>query len=214
MIGTSAVPSRRASCCAILLLTVAMGCAADTDDTAAGDTAAGATSAVAATDTGMAGMDHSSMAGMNRPAPRDSNQVFLRMMSDHHEGLIAMADSAEERAQDTTARADARELHEKQRREQQEMLAMLGRQYQDSIMPMMMPSNHAMLDSTRSASGSAFDPTFYRQVIHHHREGIAMVEPLLPHLTGEVRQMADRMVAEQRREIEEFERKAQARAGG
>ena len=52
------------------------------------------------------------------------------------------------------------------------------------------------------------------EVIHHHREGIAMVEPLLPHLTGEVRQMADRMVAEQRREIEEFERKAQARTGG
>ena len=209
MIGTSGIPSRRAACCAVLLLAGAMGCAADTDDTAAGDT-----SAVAATDTGMAGMDHSSMAGMNRPAPRDSNQVFLRMMSDHHEGLIAMADSAEERAQDTTARADARELHEKQRREQQEMLAMLGRQYQDSITPMMMPSNHAMLDSTRSASGTAFDPTFYRQVIHHHREGIAMVEPLLPHLTGEVRQMADRMVADQRREIEEFERKAQARTGG
>lgn len=208
MIGISGVPSRRAACCALLLLTAAVGCAGETDDVAGGDTAA------VPTDTGMAGMDHSTMAGANRPAPRDSNQAFLRMMSDHHEGMIAMADSAEERAQDTTTRADARELHEKQRREQQEMVAMLGRQYQDSIVPMMMPSNHAMLDSTRSASGAAFDPTFYRQVIHHHREGIAMVEPLLPHLTGEVRQMADRMVADQRREIEEFERKAQARAGG
>lgn len=41
-----------------------------------------------------------------------------------------------------------------------------------------------------------------------------MVEPLLPHLTGEVRQMTDCMVADQRRELEELERKARARPGG
>lgn len=214
MICISSVPSRRATICTVLLLSTVMGCSAGSDDSAAADTAATDTVAVAAADTGMTGMDHSSMAGMSRPAPRDSNQVFLRMMSDHHEGMIAMADSAEARAQDSTAKADARELREKQRREQQEMLAMLGRQYQDSITPMLMPSNRTMIDSIRSATGAAVDPMFYRQVAHHHLEGIAMAEALLPHLTGEVRQMADRMVAEQRREVDEFERKAQARAGG
>jgi uncharacterized protein (DUF305 family) len=214
MICTPSVPSRRATICGVLVLYGAMGCSVGSDDSAAADTATTDTVAVAAADTGMTGMDHSSMAGMSRPAPRDSNQVFLRMMSDHHEGMIGMADSAEGRAQDSTARADARELREKQRREQQEMLTILGRQYQDSITPMLMSSNRTMIDSIRSATGADVDPMFYRQVAHHHREGIAMAEALLPHLTGEVRQMADRMVAEQRREVEEFERKAQSRAGG
>lgn len=201
------VSSLRAALCATLLLATAAACGGDTsEDAAAGDT--GAAMAAAPADTGMAGMDHSKMAGMDRPAARDSNQAFLRMMSDHHEGLIAIADSAEARAQGATTKTDARQLVEKQRREQQEMLAMLGRQYQDSIHPMMMPSNRAMLDSTVRATGATADTTFYRQVVHHHREGVAMSEPMLPHLSGEVRQMADRMIADQRREIEEFERKA------
>lgn len=194
-----------------LLLVAVTACAGESSEQAAGgDTAA----AVTPTDTAMGGMDHSQMAAMNRPAPRDSNQAFLRMMSDHHEGLIAISDSAAERVQGSTAKSDARTLRDKQQREQEEMLAMLSRQYQDSITPMIMPSNQAMLDSTVRASGAEVDPIFYRQVVHHHREGIAMAEPMLPHLTGEVRQMADRMIAEQRREIEEFERKAGASPTG
>ena len=210
MVRVHFVPRRCVTLSAVLGVAAAVACSPDgADQAAAGDSAA-ATVAAAPADTGMAGMDHSNMPGMNRPAPRDSNQSFLRMMSDHHEGLIAIADSAGARAQDSTARRDSEQLETKQRREQQEMLAMLRGQYQDSITPMVIPSNRTMLDSTLSATGPALGPTFYRQVVHHHREGIAMTEPMMPHLTGDVRQMADRMVAEQRREIEEFERKAQA----
>ena len=202
-----AVRSGLALCTALAVAATAACTPESVDQAAVGDTA-GATAA-APTDTGMAGMDHSNMPGMNRPAPRDSNQAFLRMMSDHHEGLIALADSTGARAQNATTRTDAEGLATKQRREQQEMLAMLRGQYQDSITPMVMPSNRVMLDSALTAMGATLDPTFYRQVGHHHREGIAMTEPMMPHLTGEVRQMAERMVTEQRREIEEFERKAQ-----
>ena len=195
----------------------AAACTGRSDEQAAGaaaaDTAGTASTMAAAGDTGMAGMDHggmdhSAMANMNRSAPRDSNQLFLRMMSDHHEGLIAMADSAEEKPQDATAKSDAGKLHQKQEREQRDMLGMLRRQYQDSIMPMMMPSNRAMMDSTMRAAGAERDPAFYRQVINHHREGISMGEKLAPHLTGQVKQMAEKMMADQRREIQEFERKA------
>ena len=203
-------PRRCLKLSAMLGVAAAAACSPETGGQAVAGDSATATVAAAPADSGMAGMDHSNMPGMNRPAPRDSNQAFLRMMSDHHEGLVVIADSAGTRAQNSTTRSDAERLEAKQRREQQEMLAMLRGQHQDSITPMVIPSNRAMLDSILSATGPALDPTFYRQVVHHHREGIAMTEPMMPHLTGDVRQMADRMVAEQRREIDEFERKAQA----
>ena len=74
-----------------------------------------------------------------------------------------------------------------------------------------MPSNQAMTDSTMRAAGAELDPTFYRQVIHHHREGIAMGEKMAAHLSGEVKQMGEKMMADQRREIQALERK---QAGG
>ena len=191
---------------------------AETDGADTGALAAGATAAAAgaaAGDTGMAGMDHSkmgemdhsAMANMNRSPARDSTQTFLRMMSDHHEGLIAMADSAEERAQGADAKSDAQRLRQKQADEQQRMLAMLSRQYSDSITPTMMPSNRAMLDSLVQTPGAEFDRMFYHHVVEHHREGIQMIDQHLSHLTAEVRQMAERMRADQQREIQEFERK-------
>jgi uncharacterized protein (DUF305 family) len=194
-------------------LTAAMACGGRND--AAGDsTGATTVGAAAATDTGMAGMagmDHANMdmPAMNRSAPRDSNQVFLRMMSDHHQGLIVMSDSAHPRLQSETAHADATKLGQKQKSEQQQMLSMLSRQYQDSVTPTIMSSNRAMIDSvTRTPKGAEADRVYYRQVVAHHREGLQHTEMQLPHLTGEVKQMAERMRTEHQREIAEFERKA------
>src|SRR5215207_275339 len=87
---------------AVPSLLVLSACADGGD--AARDTAAAAPAATAGpganpVDTGMtagthdmAGMNHGAMA--NRAAPRDSNESFLRMMSDHHQGLVAMSDTA------------------------------------------------------------------------------------------------------------------------
>ena len=202
---------------AVLGVAVLPACSADTDASGSADSAGLSTDTAAALsggagDTGMAGMDHSAMdpaamANMNRSPARDSTQTFLRMMSDHHEGLIAMSDSAEERAQDATAKADAQQLLRQQTEEQQRMLTMLRQQYSDTITPTIMPSNRAMLDSLVRTSGSEFDRLFYHHVIAHHREGIQMIEQNLPQLAPEARQMAERMRTEQQREIEEFERK-------
>lgn len=196
--------SRFAAVAAAALLAFTTACG-DTGDRAAEDTAA--IPATTPADTAMmGGMDHSMMAGMNRTAPHDSNQVFLRMMSDHHEGLIAMSDSALPRTQ--SADADAQRIKEKQQREQQEMLTMLRGTHGDSITPMIMSSNRQMIDSTLQASGTAADTVYWRQVVHHHVEGIGMTEKLLPHLTGEVKQMAEKMLSDQKKEAEELRRKA------
>lgn len=186
----------------VMLLAAACGGGGDANtDTAAGTTAATAT----ASDTGMAGMDHSRMA-MNRSAPRDSNQSFLRMMSDHHQGLLALADTARPKL-GATAKADAEKMATKQKSEQDHMLQMLRADYQDSITPMIMPSNRAMVQAVADAGAGDADRVFYQQVIAHHREGIQMADKMLPHLTGMSKQMAEKARTDQQREIAELEKK-------
>lgn len=196
--------SRSAAVAAAVALIFTTACAGEEAGDDAADTAAVATTPAPA-DTGMmAGMDH--MSGMNRSAPHDTNQVFLRMMSDHHQGLIALTDTALPKLQGA-AKSDAEKVRDKQKQEQERMMAMLHSTHGDSITPMMMPSNMQMMQAMATASGAAADSAWYQHTIHHHEEGIRMTERLMPHLTGEVKQMAEKMVADQRKEIEEFQRK-------
>jgi uncharacterized protein (DUF305 family) len=179
-------------------------------DSAADSAAAGQVAAAPATDTGMAGMQHGAAP---EAAPRDSNQAFLRMMVDHHHGLVVMSDTAIPRLAGAIAKSDAQKLRDKQASEQQQMSQMLQTTYTDSHAPMIMPSNQAMIDSVRAtAAGAEADRAYYRQVIAHHQEGVHHVDMHLPHLTGEVKQMAEKMKADQQREIREFERKAGGRS--
>lgn len=190
-----------------MTLVLLAACSPGTDS--ASDSAAAATTDAAASTTGdtagasHAGMDHGTMA---RSAPRDTNQVFLRMMSDHHQGLLVMVDSASGKL--TAAKADADMMRQKQKSGQEHMVHLLATQYSDSIMPMVMPSNQPMIEAVARAGAGDADRVFYQQVIAHHREGIMMIDKQLPHLTGEPKQMATTMRDEQQREITEFERKA------
>jgi len=196
-----------------MLLFAASACSGggDRTDTAAAPAAtmgAGANpsdTGMGAASHGMAGMDHGAMA--NRSAPRDSNQAFLRMMSDHHQGLVVMSDSAMGKL-GATAKADAQKLRTDQRKEMDHMLQMLRSDYKDSVTPMIMPSNQTMIAAVSRASSGDADRVYYEQVIAHHREGVQHVDMHLPHLTGDVKQMAETMKADQQREIQEFERKA------
>ena len=153
-------------------------------------------------------------AGHQMPASamRDSSAAFLRMFVSHHEGLIRMTDdSLRAKAARAGTKADARKLHTEQEREQRQMQAMLRRMAGDTAQHTVMPSNQAMLDTLgRTAAGPEFDRTFYRLVVAHHREGVAMLDKMLPHLTADVRRMATRMRATQRKEITEFEGKMRA----
>lgn len=187
---------------ATLLAAVACG---GSSDTATTDTAAGAAATPAGGDTSsMAGMDHGSM----RPAAKDADQEFLRMMVDHHEGMIQMATAAMTKGSTPTVQGDAHKLHTKQADEQKQMQSMVQASYGETVTPMVMPSNKAMNDSLQAKTGTDYDRTFYANVIAHHREGIKMTDDLLPKLTRpDVKQMAEKMKADQQREITEFERK-------
>ncbi|HKH93161.1 MAG TPA: DUF305 domain-containing protein [Gemmatimonadaceae bacterium] len=202
---------------AIPSLMVLSACSGSGD--AARDTAAAAPAATAGAnanpiDTGMttsghdmAGMNHGAMA--NRSAPRDSNQSFLRMMSDHHQGLVAMSDTAMGKL-GAAARADAQKLRTDQKKEQDHMLQMLRSDYKDSVTPMILPSNQTMISTVAQAGSGDADRVYYQQVIAHHREGVQMIDQMLPHLTGMSKDMASTSRTKQQREIAEFEKKAGA----
>lgn len=177
---------------------------------ARGDQDSSDTAAGTVRDTGAAmGSMASPGMGMDMPPARDADHEFLRMMAHHHEGLIQMATEAMGKGSQPATQNDAHQLHTKQAEDQKKMLAMIQAQYGDSTKPMVMPGNRAMMDSLAGKTGAEYDRVFYRQVIAHHREGIRMVDEHLPKLTKpEVRQMAERMKAEQQREIRDFERKA------
>lgn len=190
------------------VLALAMNACAKGADTAdSGMSGATTTTSTMPMDSGMAGHDMSGMAGMTGNADHD----FLRMMSDHHEGLLVMTAMAKDRA-GSAASADARRMETAQRAERDHMLMMLKQDLKDSTyVPKVMPQHRAMSDSLRARTGKNFDRAFYQNVIAHHREALRMVDEYLPKgQSAALKSMAEKMKADQAKEIAAFESKARA----
>lgn len=148
------------------------------------------------------------MPGMSTTPARDADQEFLRMMVDHHQGMVGMADTALKKAASADVRSDATKMRAAQIAEQRQMLDMLKAQYGEEKMPMVTSDNASMISMLSGASGAAFDRQFREHVIMHHEEAIKMVDQFQPRLTkGEVKRMAEKMKSDQTREIAELRRK-------
>ena len=183
---------------ASLTFLVLVGCAGSKESPSA-DTGAA--------DTATAGVDHTNMPGM-ATAAKDADQEFLRKMSDHHEGIIVMLDGAMGKATSATAKADAKKVHDKQHPERDQMVAMLKSSYNETHTPTPMPGAKAMMDDLQQKTGAVYDRDMYGHIIMHHQEGIRMMDEFLPRLQKpELRQMVQKMRADQQREIQEFQRK-------
>jgi uncharacterized protein (DUF305 family) len=150
-------------------------------------------------------------AGMASTPARDADQEFLRMMIDHHEGMIVMADTALKKAATADVRSDATKMRTKQKDEQQKMQAMLRAQYSEDKMPMVTSGDASMATMLAGASGAAFDRSFREHVIMHHEAGIKMIDQFSPRLTNaELKQLATKMKADQTREIAELRKELQS----
>lgn len=207
--------------CVVAIIAVTTACTAKTDQPAVGESAAASAagaSTTAAPDSmsGMAGMDHSTMGNMGSMAPMggatgDPDRDFLRMMSEHHKGLIAMAHMVIEDGKkgSPATKADAEKLDTKQDAELDSMVTKLEQQYKDPYNPQIMPDNQKMIDELQAQSGTAYDRMFYHHVVQHHQQATQMIDHHLPMLKdAKVKAMAERMKRDQTREIEEFQRKA------
>ncbi len=198
--------ARRASQTLALVTLVLAGCAKS--DTPAIDTASASPTTTPA-DTGMAGMNHSNMPGMNRPAAKDGDHDFLRMMTDHHEGMVKLGTDAMTKGSTPAIQGEAHAMHTKQLEEQKTMIGMVQTMYGEVLTPMVMSSNKAMIDDLATKSGAAYDKAFYTNAIAHHREAVKMVDDMSPKLANaEVKQMAQKMKADQTKEIAKLEPKA------
>ena len=182
-----------------------VGACAKADSGAADTSQPTASVSAGPADTGMSGMDHSTMT--STPA-KDADQEFVRMMVDHHEGMIAMADTALAKNPSQGVRADATKMKTKQAAEQKKMIDMLKSDYAEDKMPMVMPSNAQMISQIASKSGADLDKTFREQVIAHHEEGLKMLSDYESKLTKPaVRTMATKMKSDQQKDITELKSK-------
>ena len=176
--------------------------------TGCGGSGEGEAEQLAADSAQMGGMAMDTTGGAQSQAP---DVQFLTQMSDHHQGLIVMAQGAHQKT-DVGVHEEATELQQKQEQEQQQMLSMLQSTFQTQHTPTIMPQNQAMADSVQQKNGAEYDRAFREAVIRHHQEGIQMIDQHLGHLTNaEVRQMAERMRTEQQQDIEELQAKLQSR---
>lgn len=181
----------------IYSLALAVACGGDGSSS---DTAAGATSIPAGA---TAGMEHSSV--------MDADQGFLRMMVDHHEGLVQMATAAMTKASRPATQGDAHNLHTKQAAERDSMLAILRTAFEYNHSPTVMRGHKSQNDSLQALSGAQYDRTFYRMIVDHHREGILMIDSLLPRLARpDVKRMAETMKVDHQNEIRDFQAKARS----
>ena len=206
---------RPASTCRVRLLSFALVLAAtgacaksDTaaDSLAAGTNAPATTAAAMGGDSAMGGHDMSSMPGMAMTG--DPDRDFLRMMSDHHKGLILMTDLTKDRKDGGPVIADATKMEAKQDQELDHMVSMLAKDFKDPYTPKVMPQHQAMTDALKSKTGKEYDRAFYQNVIQHHQEAVKMVDDYLPKLKNTMlRQMAETMKADQAKEIADFRQK-------
>ena len=130
---------------------------------------------------------------------------FLRMMSDHHEGLVQMGRQAAAQAQDAQVKAMAQRLADKQQREQQDILRMLQMHYGENHQPMVIPENRVQMEQLSRYQGAEYDREFLELTIHHHNDGVMMIHLMRPGFQRQdVRAMANRMEEEQMREVREM----------
>lgn len=138
----------------------------------------------------------------------DPDHDFLRMMSDHHKGLIAMVHPTIDLKENLAVKGDASKLDKKQDTEIEEMITILDKQYKDPYTPKVMADNQRMVDELTGKSGADYSRTFLKNVIAHHQQAINMIDGYLPQAkNAEVKNMAVKMKSDQTREIAEFQKK-------
>ncbi|MEO7964998.1 MAG: DUF305 domain-containing protein [Gemmatimonadaceae bacterium] len=203
---------RRRAVVATLALVSLAACARNDkaqDSAVASGIAATGKDTIATSGTGdsMAGQDMSAVPAMANMTG-DADHDFLRMMSDHHHGLILMAHMTKDRKESSPAVSDARKLDAAQDKELDHMVTMLEKDFKDPYSPKVMPEHQAMADALKAQTGTGYDRTFYQNVIKHHQDAITMIDAYLPKAKNPmVKQMAEKMKADQAKEIVAFQQK-------
>jgi uncharacterized protein (DUF305 family) len=150
-----------------------------------------------------------------------SEKEFVTMMLQHHQDGIEMARIAEQKATTADVKSLAKKIREGHPREAQEMKPFAegtaatpqgtsGQQHQAHAaehQAHMQESKNA-IERVRKASGKAVDQAFLDEMAKHHQMAIQMTQQT-KFETARLKQMADKMVANQTKEIDERKRTRQ-----
>ena len=189
----------------LISLVAALGGCSSKSDSTADSTAmapAGAMDTSGAVSTA-GSMQMSGMANMTGDPDRD----FLRMMSDHHKGLIAIVHPTLDKKENFAVKGDARKMDKAQDAEIEKMITILDQQYNDTYTPSVMPDKQRMVDELKGKSGADYSRTFLKDVIAHHEQAIKMIDHYLPKAkNAQVKAMGEKMKSDQSKEIAEFKK--------
>ncbi|MDQ6611065.1 MAG: DUF305 domain-containing protein [Gemmatimonadota bacterium] len=147
------------------------------------------------------------MAMGNMAMTGDADHDFLRMMTDHHKGLIRMAHETIESKDKLGVKPIAVKLDKEQDAEMDQMSTMLEKTFKDPYAPKVTPENQTMADELKGKTGAGYDRTFLQNVISHHEQSIKMIDAYLPNAKNpELKAMAEKMKAAQSQQIAELKK--------
>lgn len=205
LLTTSIERTRIGLAAATVIVTVS---ACGTKENTKPETAAGIPSATSAS-TDSAAKAASTAPGMGAMAMTgDPDHDFLRMMTDHHKGMILMAHETIESKAKLGVKPIAARLDKEQDVEMDKMTTMLEKTFKDPYAPKVTADNQAMADQLKGKSGAEYDRTFLENVIKHHEQAVKMIDAYLPTAKlPELKKMAENMKAVQSAEITEFKKR-------
>ena len=136
-----------------------------------------------------------------------SDGEFAAMMEVHHEVAIDMARVEVTSGQREDVQTLARGIIDGQSKENVELerIARVEGHAEHTSDPAAERQSKMTVDALRAAQGGEVDRAFLKQMIEHHASGVNMTRRSLPNLKrNELRQMAQKMIDDQTREIEQM----------
>jgi uncharacterized protein (DUF305 family) len=174
-------------------------------------------------DTGMKGMDHSSMGGMSMdlgPADTNLDLRFIDAMTPHHQGATEMAKEAQQKSKRPEIQKLAADIIQAQDKEIAQMDQWRKAWYpkaSDTPMAYNAQMGHMMAMSSEQKQGmmmsqdlgaadADFDLRFINAMIPHHEGAVTMAKEVLSKTKRpEIKQMAKEIVTSQKAEIEQMQ---------
>lgn len=139
----------------------------------------------------------------------DFDADFTKLMIEHHQGGIDMAQVEIDKGTDAQLKAKAQEISKKQKEEQQQL-----KDFLDSYKPSGMKHGEGALQNAMQESEAKMkrmqmtgnvDKDFAMLMIHHHEDGIAMERLLLEHgMSDKLKEMAKKSIEHQQKDIQEL----------
>ena len=142
---------------------------------------------------------------INYPNPANADRDFLRKLSDHHKGMIAMAHLTKDSKQKLSVKPLAVRIDAEHDGEMDKILTMLEKDFKDPYAPKISAADQASEDDLRTKTGTAYERAFLEHAIAHGTQARGMIDAYLPNaLNAAARTLAASIRTRLVREIPEF----------